>query len=100
MKYMLDTNMCICLIKKRPVQVLQTLQKIDVSDVCISSIVVAELEYGIEKSKFKEQNRIALAEFLAPIEILPFIDKQAADYGKIRASLELHGTPIGRMTCK
>ncbi|MBD3242195.1 MAG: PIN domain-containing protein [Chitinivibrionales bacterium] len=95
MKYMLDTNICIYLIKKRPPQTLRKLQQISISDVCVSAVSVAELEYGVEKSRKREQNRIALAEFLAPVEILSFGDEQASAYGSIRAHLESRGTPIG-----
>ncbi|MBD3419340.1 MAG: PIN domain-containing protein [Chitinivibrionales bacterium] len=69
MKYMLDTNICIYLIKKHPLKTLHRLQQTDASDVCISTISVGELEYGIEKSQKRDLNRLALAEFLAPIEI-------------------------------
>jgi tRNA(fMet)-specific endonuclease VapC len=95
MKYMLDTNICIYLIRKKPVQVLKRLQKIEASDVCISSITLAELEYGIQKSLNKSQNRIALAEFTASLEIMPFEADAAIKYGEIRADLESKGAPIG-----
>lgn len=95
MKYMLDTNICIYIIKKRPIQVLQALQKHDVGDLCISAITVAELEYGIEKSGNPGRNRLALAEFIAPFEILNFDDKAAREYGIIRVSLEKQGRVIG-----
>ncbi len=64
-------------------------------DVCISSITFAELQYGIFKSQQKEKNSIALINFLAPIEILPFSDKSAIFYGEIRADLENKGQVIG-----
>lgn len=95
MRYMLDTNICIYLIKHKPENVFQRLQELDPSDVCVSSLTYAELAYGVEKSAVVEKNRVALSLFLANIEILPF-DVQAADsYGKIRADLEQKGTPIG-----
>lgn len=95
--FMLDTNICIHIIKKRPEQVLGRLKKARVSDIGISSITLSELEYRAAKSSRPDQNRIALAEFLAPLEILPYDDMAAQEYGKIRASLERQGTPIGSM---
>ena len=95
MKYMLDTNIVIYLIKKQPESVLQKLQEYDPSDFCISSITLAEMEYGIAKSTRPEKNQAALSAFLSNIDILPFDDRAAVDYGDIRASLEKKGTPIG-----
>lgn len=95
MKYMLDTNICIYIIKKRPIQVLQNLQKHAIGDICISTITVAELEYGVEKSANPERNRIALTEFLAPFEIIDFDDTAAHEFGAIRATLEKQGNVIG-----
>ena len=95
MKYMLDTNICIYIIKKKPAQVLSALQKTDIGEVCISSITLAELEYGVAKSNHKEQNQIALAKFLAPIEILDFNEQAAQIFGTVRAILEKKGKVIG-----
>jgi tRNA(fMet)-specific endonuclease VapC len=95
MKYMLDTNICIYIIKEKPKKVLDIFHTLDIGDVCISSITLAELEYGVEKSNYKERNKLALAGFLSSIEILPFSDKAAAEYGKIRASLERQSNIIG-----
>lgn len=92
---MLDTNICIYIIKKRPVQVLQILQTKKVGDICISAITLAELEYGVEKSEQKLKNQLALAEFLAPIEIINFNDTAAKMFGIIRAHLERTGKTIG-----
>lgn len=95
MKYMLDTNICIYIIKKKPINVFQTFQSLKVGDVCISSITCAELQYGVYKSQHQERNQIALFNFLAPIEILSFSDKAASFYGKIRFNLEKRGQIIG-----
>jgi tRNA(fMet)-specific endonuclease VapC len=92
---MLDTNICIYIIKKKPLKVFQTLKKLDIGDVCISAITLAELEYGVEKSHQKERNKIALTGFLTPFEILPFSDKAASIFGQIRATLEKKGQIIG-----
>ena len=94
-KYLLDTNICIYIIKKQPLQVIQKLQSLDISEVGISSITLSELEYGISKSSSPDKNKIALTKFLAPIQILPFDDKAAQSYGIIRADLEKEGKPIG-----
>jgi tRNA(fMet)-specific endonuclease VapC len=92
---MLDTNICIYIIKKKPVKVLETLKRLDIGDVCISAITLAELEYGVEKSQQRERNKIALTSFLAPLEILPFSASDAVTYGEIRAALEKRGQVIG-----
>jgi len=94
---LLDTNICIYLIKKKPLKVLKKLSEYAVSDIGISSITVAELLYGVEKSSLQERNRDALNGFLAPFEIMPFDDLAAEVYGRIRAGLERKGTPIGSM---
>ena len=97
MRYMLDTNICFYLIKKKPPQVIHRLLSLRISDVCLSSITLAELEYGVEKSERPEQNRWALTEFLAPMDILPFDDAAARKYGILRRHLEKIGKPIGAM---
>ena len=97
MKYMLDTNICIYAIKKNPKKVLAHLMKTQVSDVCISSITLSELEYGVQKSSRKEQNTIALAKFAAPLEVAPYDALAAREYGEIRASLEKTGNPLGAL---
>ena len=95
MRYMLDTNICIYVIKHKPETVFRKLQTIHPEDVCISSVTYAELVHGVEKSIAVEKNRLALSMLLANMEILDF-DVDAADcYGKIRAGLEKKGTPIG-----
>ena len=95
MRYMLDTNICIYVIKHKPETVFRKLQTIHPEDVCISSVTYAELVHGVEKSIAVEKNRLALSMLLANMEILDF-DVDAADcYGKIRAGLERKGTPIG-----
>lgn len=93
--YLLDTNICIFIIKKHPIQVIRKLQDHDISEIGISSITLSELEYGVSKSTKREQNKLALAGFLAPIEIVSYDDKASGVYGDIRAFLEKKGTPIG-----
>ena len=94
MKYLLDTNICIYTIRKRPVRVLKQFQEHDLGEIGISSITAAELWYGVGKSKQKEQNEKALRQFLFPLEIVPFDSRAAETYGVIRALLENQGKPI------
>ena len=96
-RYMLDTNICIYVIRKKPSHLIQHLQGLRITDVGISSITLSELEYGVAKSQKPQQNKLALVEFLAPIEILPYNDMAAEQYGEIRALLERQGTPIGSL---
>lgn len=95
MRYMLDTNICIYIIKNKPRQVFQRLKEHDMSDVCISSVTYAELAYGCEKSAYADRNRVALKLFLAGIEILPFDIDAGEEYGRVRAGLERKGISIG-----
>ena len=97
MRYMLDTNICIYVIKHKPESVFRKLKKIKPEDVCISSITYAELAYGVEKSAQPERNRLALSMMLSSIEIVAFDDAAADEYGEIRAVLERKGTPIGSL---
>jgi len=97
MKYMLDTNMCIYIIKKQPENVLKKFKSLNLGDVCISSITLSELMYGVEKSQYQEKNKAALEEFVLPLDILSFDTESAYRYGHIRASLEKKGMLIGSM---
>ena len=97
MTYMLDTNICIYAIKNKPEQVLQRLKSNLKQGLCISAITLAELEHGVEKSAHPEKNRFALLQFLSILDILPFDDLAAAEYGEICAHLQKQGTPIGTM---
>lgn len=93
--YLLDTNTCIFLINKKPQPVLERLKSVLDSGVSISSITVAELQFGVYNSIYVEKNRIALTEFLAPFTIRDFNDDDAELYGQIRASLQKRGRLIG-----
>ena len=97
MRYMLDTNICIYIIKHKPESVYRRLMKIRPEDVCISSITYSELSYGVEKSEQKDRNRLALTLMLSNIEILEFDTAAAEEYGNIRARLEKTGTLIGSL---
>lgn len=97
MQYLLDTNICIYLIKQKPSKVLARFQTLALSDIGISSITVAELEYGVYKSQQQEKNRSALMQFLIPLEIVEFDQAAATIYGSIRSDLESRGLVIGSM---
>ena len=97
MKYLLDTNICIYLIKRQPISVLAKFNEHAIGDIGISSISVAELSYGVQKSRLKDQNQQALMQFLAPLVIAEFDTDAAFVYGQIRADLEEQGTAIGSL---
>ena len=95
MKYLLDTNICVYLIKKRPQHVFARFRRLTIGDVGLSAITYAELEYGVAHSSDPAQNRMALSEFLAPLEILDFETRIAPLYGVLRSSLARAGKMIG-----
>ena len=97
MKLMLDTNICIYIIKQQPITVLKRFLEYQIGDIGISSITLSELRYGVAKSAYQEKNSRALDEFIIPLEIVPFDDEAARTYGNIRATLEKAGTPVGAM---
>lgn len=94
---MLDTNICIYIIKKQPENVLKKFSSLNLGEVCISSVTLAELMYGVEKSQHSQKNHAALEEFILPMEIIPFDDEAARHYGQLRTYLEKKGMPIGPM---
>ena len=95
MIYMLDSNICIYAMKNKPEKVLRRLREELDNGVCISSITLAELEYGMKHSSNPAKNEQALLRFLVPFSVLPFGSTAAAEYGEIRAYLQSQGTPIG-----
>ena len=95
MKYLLDTNIVAYIINERPFEVLTKFQSLSKNEISISSIVVAELWFGVAKSHKKEQNKLALESFLAPLTIIDFDSAAAKFYGLIRADLENKGVVIG-----
>lgn len=97
MTYMLDTNICIYVIKNKPEQVLKRFKDSLNKGLCISAITLAELEHGVEKSAYPEKNAAALIQFLSILQVLPFDDLAAVEYGKLCAYLQKQGTPIGTM---
>jgi len=93
--YLLDTNICIFLKNQKPIQVLERLHSRINTNVFISSISVAELQFGVYNSQNIEKNHISLVEFLAPFEIINFDDNDAEQFGKIRTELKKVGKLIG-----
>ena len=97
MKYLLDTNICIYLIKRHYPEILSKLLRVGFSDIGISSITVAELEYGVANSNRSIEAQAALLEFIFSFEILDFNYTAASCYGKIRKELKDKGQPISDM---
>lgn len=93
-KYMLDTNIVIYVIKRRPIEALSTFNR-HAGHICISSITLAELLHGVEKSEKAAHNLNMVEDFVSRLEVLNYGPKAAAHYGDIRAKLEREGTPIG-----
>ena len=93
--YLLDTNTCIFIKNKKPIHILDRLRKALDQRICLSSITVAELQFGVYNSQNIEKNRISLTEFLAPFEILDFDDQDAEMFGMIRSQLKKEGKLIG-----
>ncbi|MBI9096675.1 MAG: type II toxin-antitoxin system VapC family toxin [Sphaerochaeta sp.] len=93
--YLLDTNICIYIINKHPIHVVERIKKLQPHEIKISAISIAELEYGASKSKKRKMNRNALLHFASAFDIVAFNDGDAEIFGLIRASLEKKGTIIG-----
>ncbi len=97
MKVMLDTNICIAIIRRKPPQALKRFSAYKVGEIGISWATLAELEFGVAKSQHLEKNQAALDEFVLPLEVA-ILDREAARvYGRVRATLEKKGTPIGAL---
>jgi tRNA(fMet)-specific endonuclease VapC len=92
---MLDTNICIYIIKNKPISVLKKFQEYNIGDLALSSITVSELYYGAYKSQYIEKNLLALEHFLQPFNIVEYDLKASIKYGRIRATLEKQGNIIG-----
>jgi len=95
MRYMLDTNICIYILKHEPSQVRERFERHHLEDVCVSSVTVAELEYGAAKSARPESNARIVRDFLDALDTLAFDPAAARHYGDIRATLERSGRIIG-----
>ena len=97
MKYLLDTDTCITLIRQRSPRLLEKVISFLPGEIGLSVITVAELHYGVEHSQYREKNRDALIQFLLPFDIADFDHDAALAYGSIRADLEAKGLSIGAM---
>jgi len=93
--YLLDTNICIYLIKKRPPEVFQRFQQLQLKQLHISTITVFELYYGIEKNNSQKRNLLALENFIAPLTVVDFNLEAAKKAAQIRSTLHNKGMPIG-----
>ena len=97
MIYMLDTSICIYIIKKKPAKVLGKLKRIKNDSICISSITYSELLYGAYTSENVAKNLLALTMFLSNIDILPYDESSSIDYGMLRAKVEKRGMAISSL---
>jgi tRNA(fMet)-specific endonuclease VapC len=97
MKYLLDTNICIYLIKRQYPEIMTKLLNVGFDMVGISTITLAELEYGVANSSRTLESQAALLEFILPFEIIDFGYNAASFYGKIRKELKDKGLPVGDM---
>ena len=95
--HLLDSNICIYIINYKPLQVRAKFREYRLGEVGLSSIVLAELAFGVSKSKHADKNYAALEVFLADLEVVAFDELAAWRYGSIRATLERKGTPIGAL---
>lgn len=97
MRVMLDTNLCIYVIRQHPESVIARFRSFPVGDIGISAITLAELRYGASKSGQPKRNHEALEEFASSLEVADFDRRACTKYGDLRASLERKGRPIGAM---
>ena len=95
MKYLIDTNICIYLLKKRDEVLRKKFNSFSTEDFSVSVISVAELEFGISNSEQQESNRITILKFLSQFTLLTFNEEDARAYGYILSKLRQAGTPIG-----
>lgn len=95
LRYMLDTDICSYIMKRSSAPLLKRLQKVPVSDVCLSVITKCELLYGAEVSQRRRQDEAAVNAFLSYVEVLDLPDKASPHYAQIRAHLKALGTMIG-----
>jgi len=93
-RYLLDTNIVIYVLKERPIEVLSAFNA-HATRMAISSITLAELLHGAEKSSRVSENLFAIEDFCSRLDVLPYGSKAAQHYGAIRAALEKQGQPIG-----
>ena len=94
-KYLLDTNICIYIMNKRPVEIIEKFKQFEVGEIGVSTITVSELYYGIGKSRNLKLNEQRVEEFLSPLNVLSYDEDAAQVYGTIRIQMEKQGKPIG-----
>ena len=97
MSYLLDTNTCIYFLNRSSEKIISKMKSLSPSNIKLSSITVAELFFGAEKSKAQKKNRTIVQGFIGNFERIPFDEKCCQNYAKIRATLEKSGSPIGPM---
>jgi tRNA(fMet)-specific endonuclease VapC len=95
MHYLLDTNICIYLIKKHPPEIIERFRKHSPQEVAISIITLFELKYGVEKSQYRQRSEDALAKFLLPLTLIDLDRSAAEEAAAVRAQLEKKGISIG-----
>lgn len=95
MLFLLDTNICIYIIKRSPPDLYERFKRLRVGDVGVSAITFCELQFGVANSSKPDANQLALTEFLGPLEVMDFPSAAAIVYGSIRAHLQRAGTLIG-----
>ncbi len=94
LRYMLDTNICIYVLKNRPASLKDRFNSL-ADQLCVSAVTVGELIYGAEKSQRSVENLAVVETFTARLEVLAFGARAASHFGQIRAALERIGKPIG-----
>ncbi len=94
LRYMLDTNICIYVIKNRPAELRDRFNSL-ADQLCISAVTLAELFYGVEKSARPAENLAIVEQFAARLDVLPFAERAASHFGQLRAELEKAGQPAG-----
>lgn len=97
MLYLLDTNICSYIIKKNPTRVFDKFKNYGTEDIAVSSLTLAEMQYGVAKSEYRQKAQRALDEFMRPLTVLDFNADAAVVYGEIRAHLTREGQLIGGM---
>ena len=95
MKYLIDTNICIYIINRRPARIIEKFRQFELGEIGISTITTSELQYGVSKSVHRKTNQKRLEQFMAPFEILAYDEMAAEAYRDIRFHLEKDGQPIG-----
>jgi tRNA(fMet)-specific endonuclease VapC len=94
LRFLLDTNICIYVIKKRPRQMLEIFNR-HAGHMAISAVTLSELLHGVEKSADPERNLAVVENFCSRLDVLPYGPRASLHYGQIRSALERQGTPIG-----